>query len=183
MHLAEIEVGTMAMGLLGGLAIFLFGMEMMTDSLKTVAGDGMRTLLARLTTNRFKGVLAGGVTTAIIQSSSVTTVLTVGFVSAGLMSLQQSVGIIMGAEIGTTITALLAALATSVPAALTIALVHTTFNIVAILILYVPPWWRYIPVIAAERLADVAVKQRLWAVAYVMGAFIVLPLIGVAVLR
>ncbi|MDF1699779.1 MAG: Na/Pi cotransporter family protein [Planctomycetota bacterium] len=105
MHLAEIEVGTMAMGLLGGLAIFLFGMEMMTDSLKTVAGDGMRTLLARLTTNRFKGVLAGGVTTAIIQSSSVTTVLTVGFVSAGLMSLQQSVGIIMGAEIGTTITA------------------------------------------------------------------------------
>ncbi len=105
MQIAVVELGTMAMGLFGGLAVFLFGMELMTDSLKTVAGDGMRTLLARLTTNRFKAVLAGGVTTAIIQSSSVTTVLAVGFVSAGLMTLQQSVAIIMGASIGTTITA------------------------------------------------------------------------------
>ncbi|MDJ0523223.1 MAG: Na/Pi cotransporter family protein [Planctomycetota bacterium] len=105
MNCASIEFGTMAMGLFGGLAVFLFGMELMTDALKTVAGDGMRKLLARLTTNRFKAVLAGGFTTAVIQSSSVTTVLTVGFVSAGLISLQQSVGIIMGAEIGTTITA------------------------------------------------------------------------------
>ena len=105
MVLAELQFGLMAMGLLGGLAIFLFGMELMTGALKAVAGDGMRKLLARLTTNRFKAVLAGGVTTAIIQSSSVTTVLTVGFVSAGLMTLQQSIGIIMGAEIGTTVTA------------------------------------------------------------------------------
>jgi len=104
-QLAELQFGLMAMGLFGGLAVFLFGMELMTGALKAVAGDGMRRLLARLTTNRFKAVLAGGVTTAIIQSSSVTTVLTVGFVSAGLMSLQQSIGIIMGAEIGTTVTA------------------------------------------------------------------------------
>jgi len=89
----------------------------------------------------------------------------------------------LGANVGTTITALLAAIATSVPEALTVALVHTTFNVVAILVLYLPRWWRYVPVMAAERLADVAVNQRLWAVAYVMGAFIVLPLIGVAVLR
>ncbi len=105
MHIAALDFGTMVMGLFGGLAVFLYGMELMTEALKTAAGSGMRKLLARLTTNRFKGVLAGGVTTAVIQSSSVTTVLTVGFVSAGLMSLQQSVGIIMGAEIGTTITA------------------------------------------------------------------------------
>ncbi len=105
MHAATIEYGTMTMGLLGGLAVFLYGMELMTDALKIVAGDGMRNLLARLTTNRFKAVLAGGFTTAVIQSSSVTTVLAVGFVSAGLMSLQQSVGIIMGASIGTTFTA------------------------------------------------------------------------------
>ena len=62
-------------------------------------------------------------------------------------------------------------------------LVHTTVNVVAILILYVPPWWRYAPVMAAERLADVAVKHRMWAVAYVVGAFIVLPSIGVVLLR
>jgi len=97
-----IELG---IGLLGGLALFLYGMESMTGALKTVAGDGMRTVLARLTSNRFAGALTGAIMTAVIQSSSVTTVLVVGFVSAGLMSLQQSVGIIMGANVGTTITA------------------------------------------------------------------------------
>lgn len=105
MSIGALEYGTMAMGLFGGLAIFLFGLEQMTDALKSVAGAGMKKLLARLTTNRFKAVLAGGLVTSVIQSSSVTTVLTVGFVSAGLMSLEQSIGIIMGAEIGTTITA------------------------------------------------------------------------------
>ena len=93
------------MALVGGLAIFLFGMEMMTDALKVVAGKRMRGLLARMTTNRFKSVFAGAFITAVIQSSSVTTVLVVGFISAGLLSLAQSVGIIMGASIGTTVTA------------------------------------------------------------------------------
>lgn len=105
MIVLALEYGTMTMGLFGGLAIFLFGMGLMTDALKTVAGKSMKKLLARLTTNRFKAVFAGGIVTAVIQSSSVTTVLTVGFVSAGLMTLQQSIGIIMGAEIGTTVTA------------------------------------------------------------------------------
>lgn len=77
----------------------------MTDALKQVAGAGMKRLLAKLTTNRFSAVFAGATVTAIIQSSSVTTVLVVGFVSAGLMSLTQSIGVIMGANIGTTITA------------------------------------------------------------------------------
>jgi len=100
-----IQFGTMIMGLLGGLALFLFGMEQMSAALKLVAGDGMRRLLARLTNNRFSGVLAGTLITAVIQSSSVTTVLVVGFISAGLMTLQQSLGVILGANIGTTITA------------------------------------------------------------------------------
>ena len=95
----------MALGLLGGMAIFLFGLDQLTRMLKATAGDRLRDILARATTNRFKGVLAGGFTTGVIQSSSVTTVLVVGFVSAGLMSLQQSIAVIMGAEIGTTITA------------------------------------------------------------------------------
>lgn len=93
------------MGLLGGLALFLFGMDRMTMALKLIAGDRLRQILAKLTTNRFAGAAAGAAVTSIIQSSSVTTVLVVGFISAGLMNLSQSIGIIMGANIGTTMTA------------------------------------------------------------------------------
>ncbi len=100
-----LPVFPIVMGLLGGLALFLTGMEQMTNALKAVAGDGMRTLLARLTKNRVAAAITGAFVTAIIQSSSVTTVLVVGFVSAGLMTLAQSVGVIMGANAGTTITA------------------------------------------------------------------------------
>ena len=101
----SLEIGAILMGLAGGLAIFLYGMELMTNALKASSGQRLKKLLARMTTNRFKGVLAGAVTTAIIQSSSVTTVLVVGFVSAGLMKLEQTIPIIMGASIGTTVTA------------------------------------------------------------------------------
>ncbi|MGB6042526.1 MAG: Na/Pi cotransporter family protein, partial [Pirellulales bacterium] len=100
-----LPIGVMAMSLLGGLAIFLFGMEQMTGTLKKIAGERTKALLGMLTTNRFKGVFAGAIVTSVIQSSSVTTVLVVGFVSAGLMTLSQSISVIMGAEIGTTITA------------------------------------------------------------------------------
>ena len=102
---AGIDWFNMGMKLLGGLALFLFGMEQMADSLKAVAGERMKIILAKLTTNRFMGAITGAFVTAIIQSSSVTTVLVVGFITAGLMSMAQSIGIIMGANIGTTITA------------------------------------------------------------------------------
>ena len=92
-------------GLFGGLALFLFGMDIMTKALKLVAGDHMKDLLARFTRNRFVGAGMGAIITAIIQSSSVTTVLLVGFISAGIMSMSQSVPVIIGANIGTTITA------------------------------------------------------------------------------
>jgi phosphate:Na+ symporter len=97
--------GVMGMQLFGGLALFLFGMEQMADALKAVAGERMKMILAKLTTNRFMGAGTGALVTAVIQSSSVTTVLVVGFITAGLMSLSQSIGVIMGANIGTTITA------------------------------------------------------------------------------
>lgn len=96
---------SMVVTLLGGLALFLFGMEQMTGTLKVIAGERMKTLLEKLTANRFTGVVAGAFVTSVIQSSSVTTVLVVGFVSAGLMNLSQAIGVILGAEIGTTITA------------------------------------------------------------------------------
>lgn len=101
----ELEIGPMLMGLAGGLALFLFGMEQMADALKNLAGDRLKNILARLTTNRLSGACTGAIVTAVIQSSSVTTVLTVGFISAGVLSLSQAVGIIFGANIGTTITA------------------------------------------------------------------------------
>ncbi len=92
-------------GLLGGLALFLYGMQMMSDGLEDAAGSRMKKILEKLTANRFLGVLVGAAITAVIQSSSATTVMVVGFVNSGMMSLKQAVWIIMGANIGTTITA------------------------------------------------------------------------------
>jgi phosphate:Na+ symporter len=91
--------------LLGGLALFLYGMEKMSDALKNVAGEKMKDILAMLSNNRFMGLITGAGVTTVIQSSSVTTVMLVGFVSANLMSLSQTIGVILGADIGTTITA------------------------------------------------------------------------------
>ena len=92
-------------GLLGGLAIFLYGMNMMSECLQKAAGEKMKTILALLTKNPILGVLAGALTTAVLQSSSATTVMAIGFVSAGLMNLPQAISIIIGANIGTTMTA------------------------------------------------------------------------------
>ena len=92
-------------GLFGGLALFLFGMDVLTHALKSAAGDYIKDVLARMTSNRFLGVATGALVTAVIQSSSVTTVIMVGFISAGLMTMAQSVAVIIGANIGTTITA------------------------------------------------------------------------------
>ncbi len=100
-----LEFGVMLVNLGGGLALFLYGMHKMTEALKIVAGERVKDILARLTTNRFSAAFAGTVVTAVIQSSSITTVLVVGFITAGIMSFQQSIGVILGANVGTTITA------------------------------------------------------------------------------
>ncbi|MGN0162464.1 MAG: Na/Pi cotransporter family protein [Candidatus Ornithomonoglobus sp.] len=99
------EVLQTIFGLLGGLAVFIFGMNMMSECLQKVAGEKMKKILALLTKNPILGVIAGALTTAVLQSSSATTVMAIGFVSAGLMSLPQAISIILGANIGTTITA------------------------------------------------------------------------------
>ena len=96
--------------LFGGLALFLYGMKMMSDGLEAAAGDRLQLILEKLTSNRIVGVLVGAGITAVIQSSSATTVMVVGFVNAGMMTLKQAVWIIMGANIGTTVTGLLIAL-------------------------------------------------------------------------
>ncbi|HJA99766.1 MAG TPA: Na/Pi cotransporter family protein [Candidatus Mediterraneibacter merdavium] len=101
---------TDVLSLFGGLALFLYGMQMMSNGLETAAGNKMKAILEKLTSNRVKGVLVGAGITAVIQSSSATTVMLVGFVNSGLMTLKQAVWVIMGANIGTTITGQLIAL-------------------------------------------------------------------------
>ena len=96
-------------GLLGGLALFLYGMNGMSDALQKTAGDKMKKILSFLTKNPIMGALAGALVTAVLQSSSATTVMVIGFVSAGLMSLPQAISVIFGANIGTTMTAQLMA--------------------------------------------------------------------------
>ena len=91
--------------LLGSLGLFLYGMKVMSDALMEVAGDKMRSILARMTSNRLFGVFTGFLITALIQSSSATTLMVVSFVNASLLTLAESVSVIMGANIGTTVTA------------------------------------------------------------------------------
>ena len=101
MSMSDLE---MLFKFVGGLGMFLYGMHVMAEGLQKTAGNKMKHLLAVLTNNRFIAVLVGAAVTAIIQSSSATTVLVVGFVNAGLLELTQAVGVIMGANIGTTVT-------------------------------------------------------------------------------
>ena len=91
--------------LVGSLALFLYGMKIMSEGLQKMAGDKLRSILSTMTKNRLMGLLTGVLITALIQSSSATTVMVVSFVNAGLLTLLQSIGVIMGANIGTTITA------------------------------------------------------------------------------
>ncbi len=96
---------SIAINLIGGLGLFLYGMNLMGDGLQKYAGSKLKRIIELLTSNVLMGVLVGAVVTGIIQSSSATTVMVVGFVNAGIMSLSQAIGVIMGANVGTTITA------------------------------------------------------------------------------
>ena len=96
--------------LLGGLALFLFGMDVMGKSLERLAGGRLQTVLAKMSSTVIRGMLLGVAVTAVIQSSSATTVMVVGFVNSGIMTLQQAIGVIMGSNIGTTVTSWLLSL-------------------------------------------------------------------------
>ena len=99
-----VKIITLLLGLLSGIALFLYGMSVMGDGIKKVAGNKLETLLYKLPSNPVKGILLGAGVTAIIQSSSATSVMVVGFVNSGMMKVIQGISIIMGANIGTSIT-------------------------------------------------------------------------------
>ncbi len=169
---------------LTGLVIILGALTLITKNMRKLVADRVeRSINAILGKGGGAVALALGlVITIAVQSSSITTSILIPLAAAGVVSLRNIYPVTLGANVGTTITALLAALAASRPEALTVGLAHTVFNVAGILLLYVIPLARDIPVRAAEILAGVAVERRTLAVAYVVGVFIITPLIGVAVL-
>ncbi len=168
-----------------GLVIILSALTLITKNMRLLVADRLeRSLNAMLS----KGggavaVVLGLVITIAVQSSSITTSILIPLAAAGVLSLRNIYPVTLGANVGTTITALLAALAASRPEALTVALAHTTFNVGGILLLYVIPIARDVPLRLAEGMAEIAVKRRTLAVVYVVVAFVLLPLAGVVLLR
>lgn len=168
-----------------GLVIVLTSLIFITKNMKTLVAERVeRSMNAIL--GRGGGLIAmvvGLLITVAVQSSSITTSILIPMSAAGVISLRNAYPVTLGANVGTTVTALLAAMAASRPEALTIALVHTLFNVAGIVILYGIPFLRPLPIKAAETLAEVAVQRRMLAVGYVVIAFIVVPLVGVAIFR
>jgi solute carrier family 34 (sodium-dependent phosphate cotransporter) len=168
-----------------GLLIILTSLTFITKNMRRlVASRVERSLNAML--GRGGGLVAmalGMIVTMSVQSSSITTAILVPLAASGVLSLRNAYPVTLGANVGTTITALLAALAASRPEALTIALVHTLFNVTAIAIIYPIRVVRELPIRAAEALAAVAALHKRVAVAYVLGLFIIVPSLGIVILR
>lgn len=168
-----------------GLIIVLLALTLITRNMRRLVADRVeRTLNAVLGKGAgFVALIVGLVITVAVQSSSITTSILVPLTAAGVLTLRNAYPVTLGANVGTTITALLASLATGSTDSLTVALVHTTFNVIGIFMLYVVPFARELPIRSAERLADLAVVRRQWAIAYVVLFFIAIPALGVAFLR
>jgi sodium-dependent phosphate cotransporter len=169
---------------LTGLVIILVALTLITRNMRALVADRVERSINALLSRGGGAValLLGLVITIAVQSSSITTSILIPLAGAGVIRLRNAYPVTLGANVGTTITALLASLAASSPESLTVALAHTTFNIAGIVLLYVLPFARNLPIRGAELLADLAVERRTAAVAYVAIVFIVLPLIGVAAL-
>ncbi|MGI9605576.1 MAG: Na/Pi symporter [Acidimicrobiales bacterium] len=167
-----------------GLVIILAALSLITKNMRKLVADRVeRSLNAIL--GKGGGAVAmilGMIITISVQSSSITTSILIPLSAAGVITLRNAYPVTLGANVGTTITALLAALASASPEALTVGLAHTTFNVMGIFLLYVIPIFRDVPVRGAEALAAVAVERRTMALLYVVGLFIVAPLVGVVLL-
>ncbi len=168
-----------------GLVIILISLAFITKNMRKLVADRIEASLNKVL-GKGAGTVAmllGLVITISVQSSSITTSIMIPLAAAGVVTLRNIYPVTLGANVGTTITALLAALATSRPEALTVAIVHTLFNVGGIVLLYPMPYVRDIPVRLAENLAKIAINRRVAAVVYVVVVFIVVPLLGVAILR
>jgi solute carrier family 34 (sodium-dependent phosphate cotransporter) len=171
--------------ILTGLACIFVALALITRNMRVLVAErverSLNTMLSR--GSGVPAILLGIVITVAVQSSTITTSLLVPLAAAGVISLRNAYPVSLGANVGTTITALLASLATERPEALTVALVHVFFNVAGILLFYPVPALREIPIRMAERVADQAARYRLRVVAYVFGVFVVIPAFGVLLLR
>lgn len=164
-----------------GLAVLIFSLSFLVKLMKRLLMGQVEVMLHDyLFKHPMRGILVGTVITILVQSSSVTTSLTVPLLAAGLVTVEAIFPFILGANVGTTITALLASMATGDVAALTVAICHVLFNIFGISLLYP---FRSIPIRAALLLGRVTLKSRLWAFAYILGVFFVIPLSLIAITR
>jgi sodium-dependent phosphate cotransporter len=172
------------LGIVVGVAFIFLTLTFITKNMRVlVAARIERSLNAALARSGLIGMVVGMIVTIAVQSSSITTSILIPLVASGILLVRNAYPITLGANIGTTITALLAALAAGAVDGLTIAVTHTLFNVAGILLVYSIPKVRYIPVEIAERLAGVAMRRKSLALAYTLGVFVLLPIVGILVLR
>lgn len=169
--------------LVAGLALIFMALALITRNMRTVMeGRIERSLNQVLSKGAGIGaMLVGMIITVAVQSSSITTSVLIPLVASGVLALENAYPVTLGANVGTTVTALLASVAADRPEALTIALVHTLFNIAGIALFYPIPALRRIPLVLATRLGDLAAEKKRLVVAYVIGMFVLVPLVGIFV--
>jgi solute carrier family 34 (sodium-dependent phosphate cotransporter) len=167
--------------LAGGLGLIFLALGFITRNMRELVAGGVERAMNRLVGRGggAMGILVGIAVTIAVQSSTITTSILVPLVAAGILTLPNAYPITLGANVGTTITALIASLAVLRPEGLTIALVHTLFNLTALAIIYPVKRIRLVPVRMAERLAAVAVEHRTVVIGYVLGLFLAVPLLGI----
>jgi sodium-dependent phosphate cotransporter len=164
-----------------GLALIFLALAFITHNMRQLVAGRVEEVMNRLigSGGGTIGILVGVGVTVAVQSSSITTSILVPLVASGILSVRSAYPVTLGANIGTTITALLASLAVLRPEGLTIALVHCLFNVVAVGLVYPIARVRFVPVYLAEAMAELAARRHLAVLAYVVGVFVVLPILGV----
>lgn len=178
------ETAASVVGIVLAIAIIFFTLSFITKNMRLLVADRIeRSLNAALAKSGLVGIVVGMLVTIAVQSSSITTSILIPLVASGLLLVRNAYPITLGANIGTTITALLAAMAAGSVDGLTIAFTHTLFNIAGILLVFPWPRIRYLPVVLAEKLAEVAIRRKSLALAYTFGMFVVIPVLGILVLR
>ena len=171
-------------GIVLAIVVIFFTLSYITKNMRLLVADRIeRSLNAALAKSGLVGIVVGMLVTIAVQSSSITTSILIPLVASGLLLVRNAYPITLGANIGTTITALLAALAAGSVDGLTIAFTHTLFNIAGILLIFPWPKLRYVPVVLAEKLADIAITRKSLALGYTFGMFVVIPVLGILVLR
>ena len=184
-HGLGIEPGKLLAAVLAVLAAAMLfaALVVITKNLRALMADRIEQWLNRvLRRSGLLGLAIGTVITAVVQSSGITTSVLVPMFGAGVLTLEAGFPIMLGANIGTTVTALLASVVTG-PAGLTIAVVHLLFNVSGTLIFFPVAFIRRIPIMLSEKLADLAARNWIWAAVYILGVFIVVPLVGILIWR